>query len=167
MHVHSATLCSPFWIEELRAKQVAAFECLGPVGPSHGSGALRVKPGSPRWQRVAPRHLHPAGRPAGAPVAGRTAPAGATAPKKNKRGTRSKEKQEKRIQKGIQKRLEALQERAEAQYPELVGQASSSRGSASGATRTVVLQERSKETDFEIGGKPKQTKEKEVQAISR
>ena len=48
MHVHSATLCSPFWIEELRAKQVAAFECLGPVGPSHGSGALRVKPGSPR-----------------------------------------------------------------------------------------------------------------------
>ena len=35
MHVHSATLCSPFWIEELRAKQVAAFECLGPVGPSH------------------------------------------------------------------------------------------------------------------------------------
>lgn len=96
----------------------------------------------------------PSGQTAGAPVAGRTAPAGATAPKKNKRGTRSKEKQEKRIQKGIQKRLEALQERAEAQYPELVGQASSSRGSASGATRTVVLQEDPKKQTLRLVANP-------------
>ena len=46
MHVHSATLCSPFWIEELRAKRVAAFECLGPVGPSQYSiddGEMKIQ----------------------------------------------------------------------------------------------------------------------------
>ena len=104
------------------------------------------------WLRVAPRQLL---------VAGSTAPAGgAAAPKRNKRGKRSKEKQEERVQRGIQKRLEALQERAEAQYPELVGQASSPRGSASGATRTVVLQEDPKKEGVRLVPNPNRPKKR-------
>ena len=81
---------------------------------------------------------------------------GKTAPKKkpNKRGKRSKEKTEERIQKGINKRLERQQERVEAQYPELVGQASSSTGPARTVlvdtehSRKVVEEERGQKTLF-------------------
>eukprot|EP00434_Breviolum_minutum_P025269 symbB.v1.2.022325.t1/scaffold1974.1/size94090/1 len=62
--------------------------------------------------------------------------AGKTAPKKNKRGKRSKEKQEERVLKGLHKRQEAQQARAEARFPELLGQGSSTEGQA----RTVVLE---------------------------
>ena len=61
---------------------------------------------------------------------------GKTAPKKNKRGKRSKEKQEERVLKGLHKRREAQQARAEARFPELLGQGSSTEGQA----RTVVLE---------------------------
>ena len=61
---------------------------------------------------------------------------GKTAPKKNKRGKRSKEKQEERVLKGLHKRQEAQQARAEARFPELLGQGSSTEGQA----RTVVLE---------------------------
>ena len=61
---------------------------------------------------------------------------GKTAPKKNKRGKRSKEKQEERVLKGLHKRQEAQQARAEARFPELLGRSSSTEGQA----RTVVLE---------------------------
>ena len=69
-------------------------------------------------------------------VAPRTCFLGSTAPKKNKRGKRSKQKQEERVLKGLHKRQEAQQARAEARFPELLGRSNSTEGQA----RTVVLE---------------------------
>ena len=69
-------------------------------------------------------------------VAPRTCFLGSTAPKKNKRGKRSKQKQEERVFKGLHKRQEAQQARAEARFPELLGRSNSTEGQA----RTVVLE---------------------------
>ena len=68
-------------------------------------------------------------------VAPRTCFLGSAAPKKNKRGKRSKQKQEERVLKGPHKRQEAQQARAEARFPELLGRSNSTEGQA----RTVVL----------------------------
>ena len=69
-------------------------------------------------------------------MAPRTCFLGSTAPKKNKRGKRSKQKQEERVLKGLHKRQEAQQARAEARFPELLGRSNSTEGQA----RTVVLE---------------------------
>ena len=69
-------------------------------------------------------------------VAPRTCFLGSTAPKKNKRGKRSKQKQEERVLKGLHKRQEAQQARAEARFPELLGRSNSTEGQA----RAVVLE---------------------------
>ena len=79
--------------------------------------------------REAPRALGPAGGPADLLLRQHGS-------KKNKRGKRSKQKQEERALKGPHKRQEAQQARAEARFPELLGRSNSTEGQA----RTVVLE---------------------------